>query len=240
MPSNAEVAERFLRAWASGDIDSARSLCHDDLHFQGPIEEWHTAAEHLESLRGVASVVERVDVQRVVADGDDVIVVYDLVTRTPVGTARIAEWKTLRDGKIASIRAYFDSHPWREAGFGGPAPVQLLREFYEAVVQRDLVTARRYLSDDLVFVGVFETYRGPQPYLEALAQLLNATLRLDVRAVIGQGSETAVFFELETGPPIAGTALVAEWHQFKDGKIVHVESAFDARPYAAMFAGGTQ
>jgi hypothetical protein len=29
--------------------------------------------------------------------------------------------------------------------------------------------------------------------------------------------------------------LVAEWHQIKNGKIAHVESAFDGRPYAAMF-----
>jgi len=34
--------------------------------------------------------------------------------------------------------------------------------------------------------------------------------------------------------------MVAEWYQIKDGKIVHVESAFDGRPFAGMFAGGSQ
>jgi hypothetical protein len=33
--------------------------------------------------------------------------------------------------------------------------------------------------------------------------------------------------------------LVAEWHQFENGKISHVESAFDGRPYEAMFTSGT-
>ncbi len=37
---------------------------------------------------------------------------------------------------------------------------------------------------------------------------------------------------------VAATTLVAEWHQVKNGKISHVESAFDGRPFAAMFAGG--
>lgn len=118
MASNAEIAERFLHAWSSGDIAAARSLCHDDLHFLGPIEEWHTAGDHLEALRGVATVVARIDLRRTFVDGDDVVMIYDLVTDTPVGTSRIAEWKTIRDGRIAEIRAYFDSHPWRAAGFG--------------------------------------------------------------------------------------------------------------------------
>jgi hypothetical protein len=48
----------------------------------------------------------------------------------------------------------------------------------------------------------------------------------------------AIFFELQRAPA-EGTVLVAEWHQFKDGKIAHVKSAFDGRPYEAMFTGKT-
>jgi hypothetical protein len=44
-----------------------------------------------------------------------------------------------------------------------------------------------------------------------------------------------VFFELETRAPAEATVLVAEWHQYRNGKIAHVESAFDGRPYAALF-----
>ncbi len=47
----------------------------------------------------------------------------------------------------------------------------------------------------------------------------------------------AVLFELETRAPAAATTLVAEWHQIKNGKISRVESAFDGRPFAAMFTG---
>ena len=119
MSTNGDIAEGFLAAWARGDIDAARALCCDDLHFVGPIEEWHSADEHLAALKGVAQVVERIDLHRTFVDGNDVVVVYDLVTDTQVGTSRIAEWKTIRDEKLADIRAYFDSHPWRAAGFGG-------------------------------------------------------------------------------------------------------------------------
>ncbi len=63
-------------------------------------------------------------------------------------------------------------------------------------------------------------------------------MRLDVKTIIAEGNQAAIFFELETKAPAAATTLVAEWHQMKDGKISRVQSAFDGRPFAAMFAGG--
>jgi hypothetical protein len=112
---------------------------------------------------------------------------------------------------------------------------QILKDFYVAVVNRDLATARRYLSDDLRFVGLFETYPTAEAYLASLTGLLQITLRLDVKTIIAEGNEAAIFFELETKAPAAATTLVAEWHRMKDDKIVEVRSAFDGRPFAAMF-----
>ena len=43
---------------------------------------------------------------------------------------------------------------------------------------------------------------------------------------------------IQTASTIKLTALVEAAHQIKDGKIAHVEPAFDGRPYAAMFTGG--
>lgn len=82
-----------------------------------------------------------------------------------------------------------------------------------------------------------ETYRSADQYLAALTQLLSITVRLDPKKIIAEGNDAAVFFELETKAPAAATTLVAEWHQIKRGKISHVESAFDGRPFATMFAG---
>src|SRR5262249_18235488 len=38
MASPAEIVERYFEAWTSKDFETARSLLHDDLSFQGPIE----------------------------------------------------------------------------------------------------------------------------------------------------------------------------------------------------------
>jgi ketosteroid isomerase-like protein len=111
----------------------------------------------------------------------------------------------------------------------------ILRNFYAAVEKKDIAAARAYLADDLVFFGLFETYRNAGEYVAALTGLLSITVRLDVKTIIAEGNNVAVFFELETKAPAAATTLVAEWHQIKDGKIARVSSAFDGRPFAAMF-----
>jgi hypothetical protein len=118
-----------------------------------------------------------------------------------------------------------------------PNSGEIIRKFYDAVIKRDIPTARTYLKDDLLFLGIFETYRNADEYIAALTGLLGITLRLDVKTIISEGENVAVFFELETREPAAATTLVAEGHQVRDGKIFHVRSAFDGRPFAAMFTG---
>jgi hypothetical protein len=101
-----------------------------------------------------------------------------------------------------------------------------------------MLAARTYLNDDILFLGLFETYRSAEAYIAALTNLLQVVVRLDVKKIIAEENDVAVFFELETKAPAAATTLVAEWHQIKNGKISRVESAFDGRPFAAMFSGG--
>ncbi len=119
-----------------------------------------------------------------------------------------------------------------------PSAGEVLEKFYAAVIKKDMTGARKYLDKDLIFVGLFETYPNAEAYLKALTGLLSITIRLDVKRIIAEGNDAAVFFELETKAPAEATTLVAEWHQIRNGKIYHVISAFDGRPFEAMFSGG--
>jgi hypothetical protein len=113
----------------------------------------------------------------------------------------------------------------------------ILRQFYDAVIARDMARARMFLDDKMVFVGLFETYPNADAYVATFTQLMSIVTRLDVKVIIGEGENAAIFIEMETTAPAAATTLVAEWHQVKNGKIVRAQSAFDGRPFAAMFAG---
>ena len=113
----------------------------------------------------------------------------------------------------------------------------VLKQFYDAVIARDMHKARSYLADDMVFVGLFETYPNADAYIATFTQLMQIVKRLDVKTIIGEGDNAAVFMDMVTEGPVNATTLVAEWHQVKNGKIVRAQSAFDGRPFAAMFAG---
>jgi ketosteroid isomerase-like protein len=110
------VAVACLQSWSRGDFDTTRALLTDDVTFVGPLGATNGVDDYMRGIRGVADIVERIDVQQVVADRDEVCVIYDLVTSTGAGALPTAAWYSLRDGRIAAIRAYFDPRPLTASG----------------------------------------------------------------------------------------------------------------------------
>jgi hypothetical protein len=53
-----------------------------------------------------------VEPKKTFVDGDDVGLLYGMVTNTPVGTALICEWYHVRGDKIGSVRVVFDARPF--------------------------------------------------------------------------------------------------------------------------------
>ena len=107
-----EIVESYRAALGRGDFANARNLMQDDMIFEGPLDTFNKADDYLEALKKLASIIQRIDLKKVFVDGDDVCVLYDMVTNTPAGTAFIAEWYQVKDGKIAALRAVFDARPF--------------------------------------------------------------------------------------------------------------------------------
>jgi len=113
-----EIVQSHQAALGAGDFATARTLMRDDMTFQGPFDTFTTADEYLAALKRLAAIIERIELKKVFVDGDDVCVLYDMVTNTPAGTAFIAEWYQVKEGKISSLRAVFDARPFAPL-FGG-------------------------------------------------------------------------------------------------------------------------
>ena len=111
MAKPGHIVERYFDAWTSKDFDTARSLLHDNLDFKGPIETLDNADALMESVKGLSQIVTGAERRGLVEQGDQVCVIYDLHT-APIPTAAVAEWYTVRDGKIASMQAFFDARPF--------------------------------------------------------------------------------------------------------------------------------
>lgn len=112
MPTAVETVQAFMHAMEKGDFGAARKCLADDLSFRGPLETFAAPEPYLESLKKLHHIVERVDIKKMFVDGDDVCLLYDMVTKTPAGTAFIAEWHQVKGGKIRAIRVVFDARPF--------------------------------------------------------------------------------------------------------------------------------
>lgn len=105
-----DIVDRYFRALEARDFRGARALLADDLQFDGPIDHFDKADDLMKEISGVYGMVNGVDHQARFAQGDEVADFYILDTQ--VAKAPVAEWHTVRAGKIARIRAYFDARPF--------------------------------------------------------------------------------------------------------------------------------
>jgi len=111
MPKPQETVLAFQHAVGRKDFTTARTLLHDNLEFQGPIDTFHKAEDYLHAIQKLSAIVEGVDILKVFEDGNDVSLFCDLKTKV-VGTSFVAEWYKVKDGKIASVRVVFDARPF--------------------------------------------------------------------------------------------------------------------------------
>ncbi len=106
----ADVVGKYFRGLEDRDFAAARSLLADDMRFEGPIDTFERADDFMKSISGLFGMVRGVEHQATIAQGDEVAVFYLL--DTPVARAPVAEWHTVRGGKIVQVRAYFDARPF--------------------------------------------------------------------------------------------------------------------------------
>jgi hypothetical protein len=105
-----ELAATYFEAWKARDFDALRAILADRCTFRGPLGTADSGEECVEGLRGMSRILEDIDVQRVFADGDDVLTWFDLHTSV-APPAPTANWMYVEGGKIARIRVTFDARP---------------------------------------------------------------------------------------------------------------------------------
>lgn len=109
--SAADVFCGYLDRFTSGDIDGAGGLLTDDFSFHGPMLQSEGRAAFLDGASGLGPIVRGYEMLRQWGDEGEVCSVYDFKIETPAGAGAItmAEWSTVREGKLASSRVIFDT-----------------------------------------------------------------------------------------------------------------------------------
>ena len=72
------------------------------------------ADDFIEAIKQLGPVVKEIQDRKVFEAGDDVCIVFDMVTNG-LGTQPIAEWYTVRGDKVSELRAFCDARPFAAA-----------------------------------------------------------------------------------------------------------------------------
>ena len=89
--------------------DTSRLPLHRDVVFEGPLRTYKGVVEFNEGLAVFVPLVKSIDVLRLTADDETCAAVLEI--DTVFGRIPFLEYFHVRDGKIVSIRAYYDPRP---------------------------------------------------------------------------------------------------------------------------------
>lgn len=108
----------------------------------------------------------------------------------------------------------------------------IARTYIEAVGAHDLATVDGLLSDELAAVFAGGTI-GKQEWIAALARLLPALVRNEVREVFADGDRACVVYDFVTDTPVGAVPCV-ELVTVRDGRITAIELIFDRVAFAPV------
>jgi pentatricopeptide repeat protein len=109
-----QVVINYHNAWTSGNVEAARVYLADDLDFQGSIDTFSKAGDFIVALTMFQKMLRRVNLIYSFYSENGAALLYDCDTMSPAGVLRTAEFFTVKDGKIKSIRLVFDATELRK------------------------------------------------------------------------------------------------------------------------------
>jgi predicted ester cyclase len=100
---------------------------------------------------------------------------------------------------------------------------EVVLAFLDALNRSDFDAARKYVADDMKFVGVLGSREGGDAYFRDMKHM---RLKYDIKKVFADGDDVCLFFDVT----MAGvTVLCAGWYQLSNGKIRLYRVIFDPR-----------
>lgn len=106
----------------------------------------------------------------------------------------------------------------------GESSKEIVLAFVEALNRSDFQTARKYVAEDLKFVGVLGSREGADAYFRDMERM---RLKYDVKKAFAEGNDVCLFYDITMG---SVTVFCAGWYQLSDGKIRSFRVVFDPRP----------
>ena len=116
-----------------------------------------------------------------------------------------------------------------------PDAKTVVEQYLQAFSANDENIAQTLLHPSkFAFRGPIDTFDSAQAYLDSTRQLHHIIERVDILKLVSEGATVFAIYDLVTNSP-AGTSHVAQYFVVEAGRIIEMDTFFDARPFAAMF-----
>lgn len=102
--------------------------------------------------------------------------------------------------------------------------------YYQAIGQKNIAEAEKYLDEHVHFVGPFAEMTGKESVINAVKGFMTLFKTLTIRAACGSKDQVMLAYDLDCPAPfgiVRGAVLLT----FKDGLIIGYELFYDARPF---------
>lgn len=100
--------------------------------------------------------------------------------------------------------------------------------------QKDYEVIESLLADDFQFVGPMATFKGREAFMRFIRDIGPQKNQIDVKCILAEGDEVAVFHDFRSETPVIGPLPFAEWYSLKNGRIQSLRLYFDAREFAQL------
>ena len=101
-----DVIEFYTGSWIGDDGAGVRRVLAPEIEVDWNLDAPVDDEELLQTLHRIAAFADSVTITSMVRGADGAALVYDLVA--PFGTVLLAEFLTVRDGRISEIRQVYD------------------------------------------------------------------------------------------------------------------------------------
>jgi hypothetical protein len=116
MPTSIQdLVTAYIEAVGNHRLEALPAMLEPDVEFVVGDTRIRGVEGFVAAFERLTPIILRNDIRKVVADGDEAIVIYDFVTDTPAGAVISVEHIKFRNGRIASVLLVFERLHWPEA-----------------------------------------------------------------------------------------------------------------------------
>jgi len=99
-----------------------------------------------------------------------------------------------------------------------------VKSFLKALNDEDFKTARKYVNDDLKFIGIMGTRDDADTYISDMEKM---KFKYDIKKIFEDENDVSVFYDINMSGP---TIFSSGWYHLKNDKISTIKVIFDPRP----------